>query len=92
MKIQSFLFRPAFLLAGLFSLLAGPRPAAAQNDGGDQFLDGIGETSLVARYRLDGNTVFMRVASKSKFLSVLTRPPPQRRRQARQESQTRQRP
>ena len=30
-------------------------PARAQVDGGDQFLDGIGETALVARYVFDGN-------------------------------------
>ena len=56
MKVQNFLFRPAFLLACWFSLMAGLGSAAAQNDGGDQFLDGIGETALVARYLLDGNT------------------------------------
>jgi DUF1680 family protein len=33
-----------------------PQPAAAQTDGGDQFLDGIGETALVARYPLNGTT------------------------------------
>jgi DUF1680 family protein len=30
-------------------------PARAQDDGGDRFLDGIGETSLIARYVFDGN-------------------------------------
>ena len=30
--------------------------AQAPGEGGDQFLDGIGETALIARYRLDGTT------------------------------------
>src|SRR5512137_2397870 len=54
MKVNNFLLRPAILLACLLSLVAGPGSAAAQNDGGDQFLDGIGETALVARYLLNG--------------------------------------
>lgn len=46
-----------FLLpACLAVILAVPRPVAAQSDGGDQFLDGIGETALVARYLFDGTT------------------------------------
>ena len=56
MKEKNFLLRPAILLACWLSLMAGLGSAAAQNDGGDQFLDGIGETALVARYLLDGNT------------------------------------
>ena len=40
----------------IFGCLAGQLPATAQSDGGDQFLDGIGETALVARYLLDGTT------------------------------------
>jgi DUF1680 family protein len=56
MKPPGFLLLPAFLLASVFGLLGVPRSAAAQSDGGDQFLDGIGETALVARYLLDGNT------------------------------------
>jgi uncharacterized protein len=56
MRCQHLLLRPLLLLACSFGVLAGPRPAAAQSDGGDQFLDGIGETALVARYLLNGNT------------------------------------
>ncbi|MHB9008046.1 MAG: beta-L-arabinofuranosidase domain-containing protein [Limisphaerales bacterium] len=56
MKTPHLLCRFGCLLVGLFYLLDGPRSAAAQVDGGDQFLDGIGETALVARYLLDGNT------------------------------------
>ena len=44
------------LLACCWGLVAGPPPAAAQSDGGEQFLDGMGETALVARYLLNGNT------------------------------------
>lgn len=47
---------PPRLLAGLLGFLAGAWPGLAQNEGGDQFLDGIGETALVARYPLAGNT------------------------------------
>lgn len=47
-------FGPILLL--LSGLLAGPLPAPAQSDGGDQFLDGIGETALIARYLLNGAT------------------------------------
>ena len=36
-------------------LLAGAPQAGAQSGGGDQFLDGIGETALVARYVFNGN-------------------------------------
>ncbi|HEX7576837.1 MAG TPA: hypothetical protein VF430_02240, partial [Verrucomicrobiae bacterium] len=47
-------------LAGLVSLVVSgwlvcPSTAPAQS-GGDQILDGIGETALVARYALNGNT------------------------------------
>lgn len=38
-------------VVGKSSTLAGP----ATSQGGDQFLDGIGETGLIARYLLDGN-------------------------------------
>lgn len=46
--------RSAILL--LIAFLASAWPANAQRDGGDQFLDGIGETALLARYLLNGNT------------------------------------
>ena len=36
-------------------LLALASTTTDQGQGGDQFLDGIGETGLVARYVLDGN-------------------------------------
>lgn len=42
-----------FLLALAAALL--PRTAPAQRSGGDQFVDGIGETALIARYPLDGD-------------------------------------
>ena len=45
----------AFVLAVSTVLLALPRAADRQAQGGDQFLDGIGETGLVARYVLNGN-------------------------------------
>jgi len=44
-----------FLLALLFIVLLGLQPASAQTEGGDQFLDGIGETALIARYVLNGS-------------------------------------
>ena len=56
MRRQHLLCSPVLLLTVLFGVPAGPRPAAAQADGGDQFLDGIGETALVARYVFQGNT------------------------------------
>ena len=37
---------------GLIGLARGPQAGA---QGGDQFLDGIGETALIARYLFDGN-------------------------------------
>src|SRR6187399_1578148 len=43
-------------LTSLLVMPFAPAPAAAQNEGGDQFLDGIGETALIARYVLNGNT------------------------------------
>ena len=43
----------AGLLAASSMLLAHPVPTGQQ--GGDQFLDGIGETALIARYALAGN-------------------------------------
>ena len=45
----------AFVLAVSTVLLALPHAADDQTQGGDQFLDGIGETGLVARYVLNGN-------------------------------------
>ncbi|MBN2181299.1 MAG: glycoside hydrolase family 127 protein [Sedimentisphaerales bacterium] len=39
----------------IVNLLAFAGPVFAQVGGGDQFLDGIGETALVARYILNGN-------------------------------------
>ncbi len=44
------------LLALMFGSLLLPPTGRAQTEGGDQFLDGIGETALNARYLLDGNT------------------------------------
>jgi len=38
-----------------FGCLVWTLPARAQDDQGDRFLDGIGETALIARYALDGN-------------------------------------
>jgi uncharacterized protein len=47
-------------LAGLVSLMVSGwlvcPPTAPAQSGGDQILDGIGETALVARYALNGNT------------------------------------
>ena len=56
MRYPYFPFGRACLLACAIGALTGFRPAVAQNDGGDQFLDGIGETALVARYPLNGDT------------------------------------
>ena len=39
----------------IVSLLACSGPVFEQTGGGDQFLDGIGETALIARYVLNGN-------------------------------------
>ncbi|TVS20483.1 MAG: hypothetical protein EA424_03775, partial [Planctomycetaceae bacterium] len=41
--------------AVILSLLAGMGSVFAQADGGDQFLDGIGETAMIARYVFNGN-------------------------------------
>jgi len=49
------LFCLASTLTGLFGLLLASACSAAQIGGGDQIIDGIGETSLVARYTLEGN-------------------------------------
>jgi len=49
---QFFLAFPAMVLLINFAFTA---PVRAQGDG-DQILDGIGETSLIARYVFDGNT------------------------------------
>ncbi|HEX5222960.1 MAG TPA: beta-L-arabinofuranosidase domain-containing protein [Verrucomicrobiae bacterium] len=43
-------------LTSLLVVLFAQQPSRAQNEGGDQFLDGIGETALNARYLLNGNT------------------------------------
>ena len=42
------------LACSLVAQLTCPQPVLAQG-GGDQFLDGIGETALVARYVFSGN-------------------------------------
>jgi hypothetical protein len=42
-------------LAVILSLSAGMGSVFAQADGGDQFLDGIGETAMIARYVFNGN-------------------------------------
>jgi len=45
------------LSLSLFTVLAAcPAALLAQAGGGDQFLDGIGETALIARYAFKGNT------------------------------------
>ena len=49
------LFRVLVLVA-VFGSLAAPAAPALAADGGDQFLDGIGETALIARYVFKGNT------------------------------------
>lgn len=56
MKRSKFTCSPALTLAALGFALLGPQPLGAQTEGGDQFLDGIGETALNARYLLNGNT------------------------------------
>ena len=44
------------VLSFLFMItMVGNMPVYAQDDGGDQFLDGIGETALIARYLFNGN-------------------------------------
>jgi hypothetical protein len=43
------------VLMPIVSLLACSNPVFAQSGVGDQFLDGIGETALIARYVLNGN-------------------------------------
>ncbi len=47
---------PTLLLLITLGLGATNPNAQTQEAGGDQFLDGIGETALVARYLLDGHT------------------------------------
>ena len=54
MNRLNLVFYPSVLL--VLSLFIEAMPARAQSDGGDQFLDGIGETALVARYIFNGNT------------------------------------
>jgi hypothetical protein len=56
MRRQQRFVTAVLLLACWLGGLVQPTSASAQNDGGDQFLDGIGETALVARYVLNGNT------------------------------------
>ncbi len=56
MKRDPLFFRSVILVLGCLAGLTSLRPAWAQSDGGDQFLDGIGETALVARYVLNGDT------------------------------------
>ena len=51
-KTRNLIHGPTVLL--VFGLVVGSVLATAQNDGGDQFLDGIGETALIARYLLNG--------------------------------------
>jgi DUF1680 family protein len=51
---KGFLALVLSLITG-FSLLVSPLPLSAQTDG-DQILDGIGETALIARYLFDANT------------------------------------
>jgi DUF1680 family protein len=53
MRKRYLVISPGLLLAFFFVVPAEPLRAAAQADGGDQFLDGIGETALVARYLLN---------------------------------------
>ena len=45
----------AILITGVMGLLAVAHGVEQSTQGGDQILDGIGETSLVARYQLDSN-------------------------------------
>src|SRR5918993_2933835 len=45
----------ALVLAVSTALLGLATPSGGQNQGGDQFLDGIGETGLIGRYELNGN-------------------------------------
>jgi DUF1680 family protein len=56
MRKQHFFLNPVLVLALLWVTGAVPLGAAAESEGGDQFLDGIGETALAARYLLNGNT------------------------------------
>jgi uncharacterized protein len=50
------LFSLSLALLFVCGFLFRSPPATAQSDGGDQFLDGIGETALAARYLLNGTT------------------------------------
>jgi len=43
-------------IAAVVAQQAVPTGQTAGQTGGDQFLDGIGETSLIARYQFNGNT------------------------------------
>ena len=53
--MQSRLATPAISLCVAISFMAAPSYSTAQQTEGDQFLDGIGETALVARFIFDGN-------------------------------------
>jgi len=47
---------PLLALITVLCLFSYPHPLLCQTGNGDQFLDGIGETDLAARYVLDGNS------------------------------------
>ena len=59
--------RPA-LVTVVTALLAAAHGAGQAAQGGDQFLDGIGETSLTARYVLENNA---EDASRNQFHATL---------------------
>jgi DUF1680 family protein len=61
-------FSRTFVLAGLVASIAGLVVLAQQGQGGDQFLDGIGETGLMARYQLGEN---VEDASRNQFHAAL---------------------
>jgi len=54
MKKRSIL--SVLVMAVAVDVSMGVIPVSAQTAGGDQFLDGIGETALIARYVFNGNT------------------------------------
>src|SRR6187455_686509 len=56
------------LATGVTALLAVAHSADQASQGGDQFLDGIGETSLTARYPLENNA---EDASRNQFHAAL---------------------
>jgi uncharacterized protein len=49
------LFLPLLLTVSTLVAQNGPQDAQTSGQGGDQFLDGIGETGLIARYVFNGN-------------------------------------